>query len=619
MKNRILVAVCTACLGLALFIPVTSQAANNNAAAVERVGGDIRYLTSDELEGRGPGTKGLELAADYLRNEFKRLGLKSGAEDGSYRQPFELVIDTKVIEAKTFLVLRGPNDQEIKLEIGKQFQPLAAGGAGKGKADIVFAGYGISAPKLKYDDYKDAGVAGKVILIIRREPQQGDDKSVFSGKKTTTHAFIRTKLQAAKKNKAAGILMVNDPFTTKQRKKDELTSPGGFGTSPSGIPFASLTHEVANQLLEKSPLKSADEKMLTRVAPLEQNNDETLKPMSQPLAGWTAEFEFGFEKVKTTVANIVGVLEGEGPLANETVVIGAHYDHLGLGPFGSRRPNERKIHPGADDNATGTAAVLELARRFARQDKKPARRIVFIGFSAEERGLIGSSYYVEHPLFPLKDTVAMINFDMIGQLRAQGLLLGGVKSAKEFAEVADKAISAGELKVKTSGPMGGSDHAPFYRKNIPVFAMFTGMTKVYHTPEDTFESINVPGVVQTIDFAERLVAGVVDLPKRPQYVKGASTPRGGGQMAYLGVVPDYAGKTDGLQITDVNADSPAAKAGFKAGDIIVKFGDIPVADIQGLAAGLRKYKAGNKVPVIVERGKEKKTLTVTLGNPPKKK
>ena len=617
MKNRIVAALLTTFVALALFIPALT--AGKNATAIERVGGDIRYLASDELEGRGPGTKGLQKAADYIRNEFKRLGLKSGVKDGSYLQPFDIVIDSKVVQPKTFLVLRGPAKQELKLELGKDYQPLATGASGKAKADVVFAGYGISAPKFKYDDYKDAGVQGKVVLIIRREPQQGNEKSVFSGKKITSHSYIRTKLQQAKKNKAAAILMVNDPFTTKSKKKDALTPPGGFGTRAIGIPFAHLTHAVANKLFQSVPVKAAEDQKLTNVEAIEKRIDETLAPLSQPLTGWTAELEFTFEKVKADVANVVGVLEGEGPLAKETIVIGAHYDHLGYGPFGSRRPNVRAIHNGADDNATGTAAVMELARRFAGRDKKPARRLVFIGFSAEERGLIGSNYYLAHPLVPVKDTVAMINFDMIGNLRKDGLLLGGAKSAKEFAELVKKANAEGQLKVKVSGPMGGSDHAGFYRKGIPVFAFFTGMTKLYHTPDDDFETINVDGVVQTIDFAERLLYEVTELPKRPQYVKVKPTPRGRGGMAYLGVVPDYGSEAKGLRVKDVNADSPAAKGGLKSDDVIIKFGDVPVADIQGLAAGLRKYKAGNKVKVIVQRGKEKKTLSVTLGKPPKKK
>lgn len=215
----------------------------------------------------------------------------------------------------------------------------------------------------------------------------------------------------------------------------------------------------------------------------------------------------------------MGVIEGEGPLADETIVIGAHYDHLGYGPFGSRRPNERAVHNGADDNATGTAAVMELARRFAEREEKPARRLVFIAFTAEERGIIGSNRYVEKPLFALEDTVTMINFDMIGNLREDGLLVGGVRTGKEFAPLVETVSEGVELKVKTSGPLGGSDHLGFYRKNIPVLFFFTGMTKLYHTPDDDFETINVEGAVQTIDFAERVLERVASMPKRPEFVK----------------------------------------------------------------------------------------------------
>jgi len=407
---------------------VTTASAATKAAKVERVGEDIRYLASDELEGRGPGTKGLEKAAEYIRERFQGLGLRGAGEDGSFMRPFEITVDTKVVPAKTSLVLRGPDGQELKLELAEDYQPLATGGSGKANTQVVFAGYGIMAPKLNYDDYRDADVEGKVLLIIRREPQQDNPKSAFDGKKVTTHSYIRTKLQAAKKNKAAAVLLVNDPFTTKAKKKDQLTPPNGFGTRALGVPFAHVKQAIANQILERSSVKSGEQN-LTSVEAISTRIDETMTPMTQPLEGWTAELEFTFETVKAEVSNVIGVIEGEGPLANETIVIGAHYDHLGYGPFGSRRPNERAIHNGADDNATGTAAVLELARRFAEREEKPARRLVFIAFTAEERGIIGSNRYVEKPLFDLENTIAMLNFDMIGNLREDGLLFCWAVSA----------------------------------------------------------------------------------------------------------------------------------------------------------------------------------------------
>ncbi len=614
----------TVSVSVSLFLAVafalfTTASAATKAAKVERVGEDIRYLASDELEGRGPGTKGLEKAAEYIRERFQSLGLRGAGEDGSFMRPFDITVDTKVVPAKTSLVLRGPDGLELKLDLAEDYQPLATGGSGKTKTQIVFAGYGISAPKLKYDDYKDADVEGKVLIIIRREPQQDDPKSVFDGKKVTSHSYIRTKLQAAKKNKAAAVLLVNDPFTTKAKKKDQLTPPSGFGTRAVGVPFAQVTQAIANRVFEMSPVKSGEES-LANVEAISAKIDETVSPMTQPLEGWTAELGFAFQTVKAEVSNVFGVVEGEGPLANETIVIGAHYDHLGYGPFGSRRPNERAIHNGADDNATGTAAVMELARRFAEREEKPARRLVFIAFTAEERGIIGSNRYVEKPLFDLKNTVAMINFDMIGNLREDGLLLGGVRTGKEFASLVEGISEGGELKVKTTGPLGGSDHLGFYRKGVPVLFFFTGMTKLYHTPDDDFETINVEGVVKTIDFAERVLAQVAGMPKRPEFVKTARTGHagggGGGAMAYLGVVPDYGGgEGGGLRLTDVNADSPAGKGGLKGGDVIIKFADIDVVDIQDLASGLRKYKAGRKIDIIVRRDDAERTFNITLGEP----
>ena len=588
--------------------------AEETAAVIERVGKDIRYLASDELEGRGPGTAGLQKAADYMRSRFQELGVTGGTEDGGYYRPFQIPIDTKVAESETQLVLRGPDSQEIVLQLGEEFQPLAAGGQGQVKADLVFAGYGISAPKFKYDDYADANVAGKVVIVIRREPQQGDEESVFDGQKVTSHSFIRSKIQAAKKARAAAILMVNDPFTTKRDKQDVLAKPSGFGTSPAGIPFAHLTHDAVHQLLNRAPVKVGDASLMT-VDTIADKIDETLTPLTQTLEGWTAEFTCRFKKVQAEVTNVIGVIEGAGPLANETVVVGAHYDHLGYGPFGSRKPNVRAIHNGADDNATGTAAIMELARRFALANDKPRRRLVFIGFTAEERGLVGSNRYLKDPLFPLEDTVAMLNFDMIGNLGEKGLQLGGVQTGKQFQAMVDQAIEADDLTVQITQMLGGSDHSGFYSKGIPVLFCFTGLTKLYHTPEDDFETINVEGVVETIDFAERLLRGVVEMPERPTYVKPAQrVPRRGAQ-AYLGIVPNYNQEEKGLRVMKVNDDSPAAKAGVKADDVIIKIGDVEVLGIRELTAGLRKYKVGQKVKLVVRRGDDEEALDVVLGKP----
>jgi Zn-dependent M28 family amino/carboxypeptidase len=304
-------------------------------------------------------------------------------------------------------------------------------------------------------------------------------------------------------------------------------------------------------------------------------------------------------------------------LADETVVIGAHYDHLGFGPRGSRRPNVRAVHNGADDNATGTAAIMEIAKRFSERDRKPPRRLVFIAFTAEERGLVGAKKYLEKPLFPLENTVAMINFDMIGNLKDEGVILGGVATAKEFPDLIERVANEGDYRFKTNNmAAGGSDHAAFYRKDIPVLFFFTGLTDLYHTPDDDYETINVAGVTQTVDFAKRVLDEIIAMPKRPEFTKVS---RGGrptqGATAYLGIVPDYTDKAEGATVSEVVADSPASQAGLKDGDVLVKLGDVKIASNQELLAALRKYKAGEEIEVAILREEKPLTIKVKLGKP----
>ena len=590
-------------------------AAAEDAAVLSRVSEDIRVLSTDEMEGRGPGTLGLQKAGDYIRDQFQALGLKSGASDGSYRQPFQVSLELKPIPDKTSLILRGPDGQARTLQAGQDFQALTAGGSGQAQAPLVFAGYGISAPALGYDDFAGLDVEGKVVLFLRQEPQQDDPNSKFDGKDTTKHSYINTKLQQAKERKAAAVLLVNPPFSSAAEGGDKLSAPNAFGSRPAEIPFAQVSQAIVNQLLAATPLQAQPDAKLTDVVQVEQQIDSQFQPVSQPLAGWSVEIVTTFERPLTDTANIVGVLEGDGPLAQETIVLGAHYDHIGRGEFGSRKPNTGEVHNGADDNATGTAAVLELARRLTARGQKPPRRLVFIGFSGEEKGLVGSKYYVDNPLFPVADTVAMLNFDMIGRLRDDELTVFGARAAEEFYAVLDGANGETGLKLKKidSSPAMG-DHFAFYQRGIPALHFFTGVTNEYHTPEDDFETLNLPGVVRTIDFAEDVLDRVLNQPGRFQYVTAGGEQPSRGGMAYLGVTPDYTAGTDGLRITAVAEKSPAAAGGIKPGDVILRFNDSAIADLRGLMDGLRKQKAGDIVKIEVRRDQQPVVCTVTLGS-----
>ncbi|QGJ70337.1 Aminopeptidase YwaD [Planctomycetales bacterium 10988] len=591
------------------------EPATPSQTSLQRITEDVRYLASDELEGRGVQTEGIHKAAVYIREVFREAGLKSGTEDGSYFQSFPVVVDQKVLPAETSLVLEGPDGQRQALELEKDFQPLMIGGAGKMSAPLVFAGYGIEADSLGYNDYKSLDVKGKVVLILRREPQQAQQDSVFAGEEITPHSYIRTKLQAAKKQGAVGVLLVNDTLFTTKDEPDELVSANGFGTRSMQIPFAQLSQAAVNGLLKQNPI-TGKKRELKSVQAIEKQIDRSLKPLSMPLEGWTVHYQTGFEKVKISVPNVVGILPGEGPYAKEAIILGAHYDHLGFGEIGSRIPNSKELHVGADDNASGTAAILELARRFGKQEQKPKRTLIFMAFTAEERGLLGSQHYIKNPLYPLNQTIAMLNFDMIGRLRKSELTVYGGKTGDAFEKALQRANAEEELTLnQPSGMMGASDHYPFYQQEIPVLHFFTGITKEYHTPADRIETLNLPGIVQVVDYSEAVLDYLLHQTEPPQFAQVSSASRGRGNMAYLGVMPNYEGEADGLELNGVSPNSPADQGGLKKGDIIVQFGEIPVGDIQGLAAGLRKYKPGETIKVTVKRGKATEELQVTLGEP----
>ena len=389
--------------------------------ALKRVSHDIEYMASDELGGRKPGTPGIQMCQDFIVAEFKKAGVKP-LDDGTYLQGVEVPGLRKIVKADSTLELTGPDGESIALDLGEDYQQLSTvRNKTNVSGDLVFAGYGISADEHLYDDFKDVDLNGKVLVLLRMEPQQQDVNSVFNGDKNTSHASGRLKAKLARDNGAVAVLIVNDGVTAADEKSDELMDTDRFGKTL--CPVAHVKRSVIDGILKEQPLIDPTGKKINSLEAAETLIDSNLEAITQPIRGWSAELTAKFSKSAITTNNIVGVVEGEGPHANETVIIGGHYDHLGMGGFGAKNPSIKAIHNGADDNATGTAAVIELARRFAKADKKPSRRLVFICFTAEEMGLIGASHYVENPLFPLDDTVAMVNFDMIGWLRNEKLTL----------------------------------------------------------------------------------------------------------------------------------------------------------------------------------------------------
>lgn len=587
--------------------PAAAQQENPQSAALQRVTYDIKYLASDELGGRKPGTEGIELAAQYIEEQYKQAGLQT-LDNGTYRQEFKVRQGLALNENETSLKFVGSEGDEatIEFKLNEDYIPQAKRSGFDFDTDLVFAGYGINAEKeLNYNDYRDVDVKGKVVLLIRREPQQEREDSVFDGTEVSRFSYIATKVAAAKRAGAIGIIMVNDGLSADNDEKDTLESPTRFRTT---FPMIHVKRKAINDFLAQAPLIDSDGRRITNLAEVEQRIDETLSPMSQPFAGWKVVASSEAETKMAPTSNIIGIIEGEGPLADETIVIGGHYDHLGMGGMGSR-VNRREIHNGADDNATGTAAVIELARRFAQRPDKPARRLVFVCFSAEEMGLLGAYHYVKEPIVSLDRTNVMVNFDMIGWLRDDKVTVFNATSAAEFDSLLDRANEGLGMDVAKSSGFGGSDHLPFFQNNIPVMFIHTGLTSTYHTPEDDFETIDCAGAVRVIDYSEKIIDELLALENKPKF-QGTGARRT--RRVRLGVSLDDEVE-NGVRISRVLEGSIAEKAGFEEGDIITAVG-VEKTDKRREVNRQIRANSGKTVMIKIRRGEEQLEKMVELKN-----
>jgi hypothetical protein len=590
---------------------VSVQAQQPKDATFERMRKDVTYLASDKLEGRGVSTQGINLAADHIAAEFKKAGLKPAMPDGSFFQPFPINGPGELSQPNR-LLFQGPQGQTVELKRGDHFQVMGLSGSGKVTAPVVFAGFGITAPNASYDDFALVDVKGKVVIIVRKTPRFENQRLPFDGEMQRHHAALVTKLVNAGLHEAAAVLFVNDRHDA--RRGDRLMPfayTAGEG-SAGKLPAVHVHRSVVDTLVQSS--------LGMQLSDLERDIDGDLKPRSAPLAGWTATVEINVKRTVIRAKNVVGVLEGSGPLAQETVVIGAHYDHLGYGGSSSlaKDPRKKQIHHGADDNGSGTTALLELARRFGQAPGGPRRRLVFIAFSGEEIGLLGSEYYCKHPLFPLSDTVTMVNLDMVGRLRhprgtpQERLEVFGTGTSKEFSILIDEVNRRYHFQLsKVASGIGPSDHSSFYMKKVPVFFFTTGSHIDYHKPSDTADKINVPGMAKVTDLIEDLVKYLSTVTKRPQYVyvKGVSQTGRGPAGPRLRFMPAYGeDEQDGLLIGDVVEKGPADKAGLKAGDRIIILAGNPVKNIQTFMVLMRTQKVGQPVEITFLRKGKKITV-----------
>lgn len=658
------------------------QRAVEAAPSVERLRAHVTYLASDKLEGRRTGSEGANLAAEYIAKEFSRDGLRrsigvdragmSVLEADSprrYMQEFPFVagvelgknnsmlLTPQVIPPQPTSTSAVSPPQSVKnmfassgqikaegasldLSLGEDWTPLGFSSNAKIESSpVTFVGYGIKADEISYNDYAGVPVKGRIAVAFEGTPDGDNPHGHFA-----QYSDVRWKAIAARNSGATALVVIAAEDNFKEDRLSQLRYDNSSGEA--GLPVVVISRQAAGRVFLAGGLKS--------LAEMEAATQEVIKKLTQLSASEPRPTaSVALDKVKLSIStdivrrnapayNVVGILEGSDPeLKKEAIVIGAHYDHLGRGGEGSLAPREGDIHHGADDNASGVAGMLELARLFAADRKSLKRTIIFIAFSGEEEGLLGSNYYVNHPIWPLDQTVAMINMDMIGRMKENKLIIGGVGTSEAWRKwiVVANSNQDGEIvpalaqqpsggNVRADAPptspqrfeltmnedgYGPSDHSSFYAKQVPVLFFFTGTHDDYHKPSDTADKINYADEAQVLLLVARIVLIVDENAARPIYAvaKSDSQGRSMGFRVYLGTIPNYAEANDGLRLDGVRDDSPAAKAGLKAGDRIIRLAGREVRNVYDYTYALGEMKAGQEYEVEVVRGSETLKLKIT--------
>ena len=633
MKNQFL----SFLLLISFVISASAQKAQTQKsdAAEKNLRTHVEYLASEKLEGRRTGETGATFAAGYVANTFASYKLKAGFSsiangktNANYMQTFPFVTGVEMAErGNTFsLDVTKADGQKLTFSEERAFKPV--GFSPNGQVDdreVVFAGYGITSDELKYDDYKNLDVRNKIVLVFDGTPDKdGSPHSAWA------RFDARAKALIAKEKGAAGLLLVSREEKLEADKLAQLKYDQTLGEA--AIPTMIVSRKTGADVL------ATDEKGLTDIEKvLAMKKDSSVKVSVGTDSKAIIGFRVNLIKNQADAYNVVGILEGtDATLKNEAIIIGAHYDHLGRGGSGSLAVNSKEIHYGADDNASGVSAMLELVRRFS-AERKNKRTIIFIAFGGEEEGLLGSKFYVNNPAFPLAKTVAMINLDMVGRLKDEKLNVGGIGTASEWKSLVEtrnkttvtlpgNEIKDGDKKVNfqhdvyfspftlalNEDGFGPSDHSSFYAKQIPVLFFFTGTHTDYHKPSDTAEKINYQGLLKITNYVGEIVKSIDANPLKPTYAVAKSSGMMGrtGFNVSLGTVPSYSESTDGMTLDAVRDNSSAQKAGLRAGDKIVKLAGRDVRNVSDYTFVLGEMKAGAEYEVEIVRGAERLTLKI---------
>ena len=554
----------------------------------------IRYLSSDHLKGRLPGTSGSKKAIRYIEKEWKASGVIPAGEKG-YQQSFEFTSGISLSGYNRFKI----NETRKTFRVKKNFMPLGFSGTGLFNASVVFAGYGFGVEdSVAWNDYDDIDVAGKWALIFRGSPDGSQPHSAFAD-----HMPLRKKYMTARDHNAAGVLFVNpyDDNDLEELLPLRVSSSARAGT----IPAIHISQEIAQQLLpQNTTLKDLQEK-------LDNNRSSISFDLNVSISA-----TIGLRTKKSRGTNILGFIPGDGS-SDEIIIVGAHLDHLGYGGkgSGSLQPDKNAIHNGADDNASGIAGLIELAEKLANNPKPLKKDVLFVAFDAEEKGLLGSKHFVNNSVINLENVAAMLNMDMIGRLKDSSLTVGGTGTSPLFEPLLDSLQNVHKLKISYSKEgFGPSDHSSFYIKDIPVLFFFTGAHEDYHKPSDDWEKINPAGEQKILELIYDVAAYIGARDEKPVFTTAGPGERPQGRRRFnvtFGIIPSYSSDEPGLTIDGVRPDGPADAAGVQAGDIIIEIDGKDVQDIYDYMHRLEELKKGQEVAVIVKRGEDALKLIVS--------
>ncbi|MBS1261861.1 MAG: Aminopeptidase YwaD [Calditrichaeota bacterium] len=568
-----------------------------------RLIGHIEYLAADERDGRGINTPGLDSAAAYIARHLDRANLDP-LFGGSYRQQFMIGWGATAHPGTRFTY------GDTTLSLGSGIQPAGFSSAATATAPVLFAGYGITASEYEYDDYAELDAEDKIVAVLAGEPARDDPEAAFAGEFDTDHAIVRTKAINAKMHGAAGLIIL--PYAA---DADTLPVPRtGEPYRDAGIPVAHITRADFGTLFPRADL-----------AKLQRSIDVNESPRPLALGGEDATLAVEITRNEAPVANVGGKVEGDG----EILVIGAHYDHLGYGQAGTREPGVRAVHNGADDNASGVTVLLELAREFAAEPPGPT--VVFVAFTGEEAGLVGSSYFVNNPPLDLAAVKLMVNLDMVGRMQDEQLTVYGVNSAEGLRELAgeagdrlarmlyklrdpgvrgpepeeeyEAAVNEYTLDLSlTGGGYGASDQTSFYAQGIPVLHLLTALHADYHTPRDDVDKIDGEGLTHVFHYAYQLVRAYAGERPELTYLRAEDPSRGRSRSdrnVSMGTIPDFTAPDSlrGYRLQGVTSGSPADSAGLHAMDVIVAIDHVIIDNIYDLTYVMGRHNPGDTVTI----------------------